>query len=288
MWTICALFGAVAANMTTVIPRYEGVATFQPFDLIENGGWLGSKGGRAAAFFCSAAWALGNMTTNITAKLVLFLAHSPARTPLPRPPPLRKASRQARPRLRTLALAHSFCLFEQHEQHEPPSPPLGRASADASLAPPPSRPQLDLVGERPRLALPQVGQHLPRSDVCRHRRRLGVRAVEGPCVGELVHQLHGLVSSLPLLLSLLPRRPSTRPCTSADHVDVAQIAGTRSSSRPSPPSSAPTSSSSRRASTTCPSSTTTAVASTSASYSSGVAPFSPLGRRGASSRPHGP
>jgi len=102
MWTICALFGAVAANMTTVIPRYEGVATFQPFDLIENGGWLGSKGGRAAAFFCSAAWALGNMTTNITAKLVLFLAHSPARTPLPRPPPLRKASRQ-----RALAFAHS-------------------------------------------------------------------------------------------------------------------------------------------------------------------------------------
>ncbi|GAA5847046.1 hypothetical protein JCM9279_002667 [Rhodotorula babjevae] len=70
MWTICALFGAVAANMTTVIPRYDGVATFQPFDLIENGGWLESKGGRAAAFFCSAAWALGNMTTNITANSI--------------------------------------------------------------------------------------------------------------------------------------------------------------------------------------------------------------------------
>jgi NCS1 family nucleobase:cation symporter-1 len=56
--------------MTTVIPRYEGVQTFQPFDLIENGGWLGNKGGRAAAFFCSAAWALGNATTNITANSI--------------------------------------------------------------------------------------------------------------------------------------------------------------------------------------------------------------------------
>ncbi|GAA5821801.1 hypothetical protein JCM11251_001031 [Rhodosporidiobolus azoricus] len=70
LWTICALFGAVAANMTTVIPRYQGVATFQPFDLIENGGWLENKGGRAAAFFCSAAWALGNATTNITANSI--------------------------------------------------------------------------------------------------------------------------------------------------------------------------------------------------------------------------
>ncbi|GAA5892391.1 hypothetical protein JCM6882_003658 [Rhodosporidiobolus microsporus] len=58
LWTICALFGAVAANMTT------------PFDIIENGGWLGNKGGRAAAFFCSAAWALGNATTNITANSI--------------------------------------------------------------------------------------------------------------------------------------------------------------------------------------------------------------------------
>ncbi|GAA6053603.1 hypothetical protein JCM3770_001548 [Rhodotorula araucariae] len=70
LWTICALFGAIAANMTTVIPRYQGVATFQPFDLIENGGWLDSHGGRAAAFFCSAAWALGNMCTNITANSI--------------------------------------------------------------------------------------------------------------------------------------------------------------------------------------------------------------------------
>ncbi|GAA5973229.1 hypothetical protein JCM11641_006334 [Rhodosporidiobolus odoratus] len=68
--TICSLFGAVAANMTQVIPVYEGVATYQPFDLIYNGGWLNNKGGRAAAFFCSAAWALGNMTTNITANSI--------------------------------------------------------------------------------------------------------------------------------------------------------------------------------------------------------------------------
>ncbi|GAA5853777.1 hypothetical protein JCM8547_007445 [Rhodosporidiobolus lusitaniae] len=70
LWTICALFGSIAANMTTVIPRYEGAQIFQPFDLIDQGGWLGNKGGRAAAFFCSAAWALGNMTTNITANSI--------------------------------------------------------------------------------------------------------------------------------------------------------------------------------------------------------------------------
>ncbi|GAA5860811.1 hypothetical protein JCM1840_001976 [Sporobolomyces johnsonii] len=70
MWTICALFGSIAANMTTVIPIFAGAQVFQPFDIIDQGGWLGNKGGRAAAFFCSAAWAIGNMTTNITANSV--------------------------------------------------------------------------------------------------------------------------------------------------------------------------------------------------------------------------
>lgn len=70
LWTICALFGSISANMTTVIPIYQGKAIFQPFDIIENGGWLASPGGRAAAFFCSAAWAIGNMTTNITANSI--------------------------------------------------------------------------------------------------------------------------------------------------------------------------------------------------------------------------
>jgi NCS1 family nucleobase:cation symporter-1 len=80
LFTITALFGAVSANMTMVIPRYGGVATFQPFDVIEKGGWLESHGGRAAAFFCSAAWALGSMTTNISEKsflvVLLLLADS--------------------------------------------------------------------------------------------------------------------------------------------------------------------------------------------------------------------
>ncbi|CEQ42356.1 SPOSA6832_04165 [Sporobolomyces salmonicolor] len=70
MWTVCALFGSIAANMTTVIPVFAGAQVFQPFDIIDQGGWLGNKGGRAAAFFCSAAWAIGNMTTNITANSV--------------------------------------------------------------------------------------------------------------------------------------------------------------------------------------------------------------------------
>lgn len=56
-----------------VIPRYGGVATFQPFDVIEKGGWLESHGGRAAAFFCSAAWALGSMTTNISKNPFFFV-----------------------------------------------------------------------------------------------------------------------------------------------------------------------------------------------------------------------
>jgi len=63
LWTVCAAFGTISASCTTVIPIYEGKAIFQPFDIIENGGWLASPGGRAAAFFCSAAWAIGNMTT---------------------------------------------------------------------------------------------------------------------------------------------------------------------------------------------------------------------------------
>ncbi|GAA5869693.1 hypothetical protein JCM16303_000550 [Sporobolomyces ruberrimus] len=70
LWSLCALLGSISANMTTVIPIYEGKSIFQPFDIIENGGWLDSRGGRAAAFFCSAAWAIGNMTTNITANSI--------------------------------------------------------------------------------------------------------------------------------------------------------------------------------------------------------------------------
>ncbi|GAA6058609.1 hypothetical protein JCM10212_004020 [Sporobolomyces blumeae] len=70
LWTITAIFGSIAANMCTVIPRYDGAQVFQPFDIIEQGGWLDNHGGRAAAFFCSAAWAIGNMTTNITANSI--------------------------------------------------------------------------------------------------------------------------------------------------------------------------------------------------------------------------
>lgn len=49
------------SSMTTVIPIYAGKSIYQPFDIIENGGWLDTSGGRAAAFFCSMAWAIGNM-----------------------------------------------------------------------------------------------------------------------------------------------------------------------------------------------------------------------------------
>ncbi|GAA5853749.1 hypothetical protein JCM8547_007432 [Rhodosporidiobolus lusitaniae] len=52
LWTICALFGSIAANMTTVIPRYEGAQIFQPFDLIDQGG-SATRAVAPVAFFCS-------------------------------------------------------------------------------------------------------------------------------------------------------------------------------------------------------------------------------------------
>ncbi|KAM0746115.1 hypothetical protein T439DRAFT_330088 [Meredithblackwellia eburnea MCA 4105] len=65
LWCISSLFGAIASNMTLAI---YGEILWQPFDIIDK--WEGSKGGRAAAFFCAFAWAIGNMTTNITANSI--------------------------------------------------------------------------------------------------------------------------------------------------------------------------------------------------------------------------
>lgn len=65
LWTITSLFGSITSNMTLAI---YGETLWQPFDVIDK--WQGSKGGRAAAFFCSAAWAIGNMGTNITANSI--------------------------------------------------------------------------------------------------------------------------------------------------------------------------------------------------------------------------
>ncbi|KAI5477300.1 NCS2 allantoate transporter [Pseudohyphozyma bogoriensis] len=65
LWTICALFGAITANMTNAI---YGELLFQPFDICAL--WLDNRGGRAAAFFCSLVWAMANMTTNITANSI--------------------------------------------------------------------------------------------------------------------------------------------------------------------------------------------------------------------------
>jgi NCS1 family nucleobase:cation symporter-1 len=65
LWCITSLFGAIASNMTLAI---YGEILWQPFDIIDK--WQGSKGGRAAAFFCAFAWALGNVGTNITANSI--------------------------------------------------------------------------------------------------------------------------------------------------------------------------------------------------------------------------
>ncbi|KAK4701025.1 nucleobase:cation symporter-1, NCS1 family, partial [Phenoliferia sp. Uapishka_3] len=65
LWCLASLFGAITSNMTLAI---YGEILWQPFDVIDK--WEGSKGGRAAAFFCAAAWAIGNMGTNITANSI--------------------------------------------------------------------------------------------------------------------------------------------------------------------------------------------------------------------------
>lgn len=62
LWGACSLFGAIASNCTFAI---YGEILWQPFDIIAK--WEGSSGARAAAFFCALAWAIGNLTTNITA-----------------------------------------------------------------------------------------------------------------------------------------------------------------------------------------------------------------------------
>ncbi|KAK4055053.1 hypothetical protein OIO90_003394 [Microbotryomycetes sp. JL221] len=67
LWTTTSLLGAITSNMALAI---YGEVLFQPFDIIDK--WLiePSSGGRAAAFFCSLAWALGNATTNLTANSI--------------------------------------------------------------------------------------------------------------------------------------------------------------------------------------------------------------------------
>ncbi|ORY88385.1 putative allantoate transporter [Leucosporidium creatinivorum] len=65
LWCITSLFGAIASNMTQEI---YGEILWQPFDIIDK--WEGSHGGRLAAFVCAAAWALGNVGTNITANSI--------------------------------------------------------------------------------------------------------------------------------------------------------------------------------------------------------------------------
>ena len=86
LWGFTSLLGAITSNMTLAIygeirewplgitkvepltPIQSLHTVWQPFDVIDK--WQGSRGGRAAAFFAAAAWALGNMGTNITANSI--------------------------------------------------------------------------------------------------------------------------------------------------------------------------------------------------------------------------
>lgn len=65
LWTLTSLFGAISSNCLLAV---YGEILWQPFDVIDK--WQYNKAGRAAAFFCSAAWAIGNMGTNITANSI--------------------------------------------------------------------------------------------------------------------------------------------------------------------------------------------------------------------------
>ncbi|KAK4050642.1 hypothetical protein OIV83_003368 [Microbotryomycetes sp. JL201] len=67
LWTITAILGAIVSNMMLAV---YGEVLYQPFDVIDK--WLlnPTSAGRAAAFFCSLAWGLGNATTNLTANSI--------------------------------------------------------------------------------------------------------------------------------------------------------------------------------------------------------------------------
>lgn len=69
MWSLMSVFGAITSNC--LLSVYDGELLWQPFDIIAK--WVGpgaSSGGRAAAFFCAAIWAFGNLATNITANSI--------------------------------------------------------------------------------------------------------------------------------------------------------------------------------------------------------------------------
>jgi NCS1 family nucleobase:cation symporter-1 len=64
---VVSIFGVVGASASK--PLY-GTIFWSPLDIIAQ--WQGSHGGRAAAFFCGALWALAQICVNISANSVSF------------------------------------------------------------------------------------------------------------------------------------------------------------------------------------------------------------------------
>lgn len=64
---VVSIFGVVGASASK--PLY-GTVLWSPLDIIAQ--WQGSRGGRAAAFFCGALWALAQICVNISANSVSF------------------------------------------------------------------------------------------------------------------------------------------------------------------------------------------------------------------------
>ncbi|EXJ94875.1 hypothetical protein A1O1_03274 [Capronia coronata CBS 617.96] len=64
-WSLISVIGAIGSQCTSVM---YGQILWQPFDIIAK--WQSSPGGRAAAFFASIAWIIGNIGSNITANSI--------------------------------------------------------------------------------------------------------------------------------------------------------------------------------------------------------------------------
>jgi len=65
IWSLMSMIGAIGSQCTSVI---YGETLWQPFDIIAK--WQDTPGGRAAAFFASLAWLIGNIGSNITANSI--------------------------------------------------------------------------------------------------------------------------------------------------------------------------------------------------------------------------
>ncbi|KAK4936473.1 hypothetical protein LTR10_022636 [Elasticomyces elasticus] len=65
IFTVCGVMGIVTTSASYVL---YGTYLWNPLDIIDH--WLGSRGGRAAAFFAALSWYIAQVGTNITANSI--------------------------------------------------------------------------------------------------------------------------------------------------------------------------------------------------------------------------